>query len=87
MLHSLLKDKKFGWYDARTKILIKPTFDRNVKMYHRGLWIAFKDKGYGFIPSDGKPKGNFEWEEIQYWTDSVAWVKKNLCGGPLNSPM
>ena len=76
--YSLLKDKKFGWYDERTKLLIKPTFDRNVKMYHRGLWIAFKDKGYGFIPSDGKPKGNFEWEEIQYWTDSVAWVKRNF---------
>ena len=76
--YSLLKDKKFGWFDARTKVLIKATFDRNVKSYNREFRTAFKDKGYAFIRGDGKPAGLFEWEDVQYWTDSMAWVKKNF---------
>jgi hypothetical protein len=75
---SLLKEKKFGWFDAGKKILIKPTFDRNIKSYNDRLRTAFREKGYGFLLPDGKPLGNFEWEEIQYWNDSVAWVKKNF---------
>jgi hypothetical protein len=76
--YSMLKEKKFGWYDARSKSLVKPTYDRNIKPYHEPFQLAFKDKGYGFILPDGKPVGKFEWEEVQYWSDSVAWVKKNF---------
>ena len=75
---SLLKDKKFGWFDSKTKQLIKPTFDRNIKAYNNHFRVAFKDKGYAFILPDGKPRGAFEWEEIQYWNDSSALVKKNF---------
>ncbi len=75
---SLLKDKKFGWYDAQTKQLMKPVYDRNVKSYNDHFLLAFKEKGYAFIRPDGTPLGNFEWEDFQYWNDSVAWVKKNF---------
>ena len=75
---SLFRDKKFGWYDATTKLLIKPTFERNLKPYSNSLRLAFKEKGYGLILPNGKPLGAFEWEEIQYWNDSTAWVKKNF---------
>ena len=75
---SLLKDKKFGWFDARTKVLIKPVFDRNIKTYNDRFRLAFKEKGYAFILPDGKPWGTFEWEEIQYWNDSSALVKRNF---------
>lgn len=75
---SLLKEKKFGWYDLKRKILIRPVFDRNIKFYNSGLRIAYKDKFYGFITLDGRPSGNFDWEEIQYWNDSTALVKKNF---------
>ncbi len=75
---SLLKEKKFGWYDAQSKVLVKPAFDRNIKPYNRRLHAAFKDGAYGFINADGKPGGTFEWEEIQYWNDSIAWGKKNF---------
>ncbi len=75
---SLFRDKKFGWYDAATKLLIKPTFERNLKPYSNSLRLAFKEKGYGFILPNGKPLGAFEWDEIQYWNDSTAWVKKNF---------
>ncbi len=76
--YSLLKEKKFGLYDARSRLLIKPAFDRNIKPYRHQLRIAYREKGYGFILPDGKVVGNHEWEEVQYWTDSVAWVKKNF---------
>lgn len=75
---SLLKDKKFGWFDAIRKVLIKPAFERNIKPYNNRLRLAFRDKGYGFLLPDGKPLGTFNWEEVQYWNDSVAWVKKNF---------
>jgi hypothetical protein len=73
---SLLKDKKFGWYEFRTGQLVKPVYDRNVLSYRPGLWLAFKDKGYAFLQPDGKPLGQFEWEEVSHWNDSVAWVRK-----------
>lgn len=73
---SLLKEKKFGWYNSNSNQLMKPVYDRNVRPYNAKTWIAFKDKGYGFLHPDGKPMGAFEWEEIQFWNDSVAWVKK-----------
>ncbi len=75
---SLLKDKKFGSYDVSSKLLIKPTFERNIRSYNHSLKMAFKEKGYGFIYPDGKLLGTFEWEDIQYWNDSTAWVKKNF---------
>ncbi len=73
---SLLKDKKFGWFDSRTKSLVKPVFDRNVRPYNDKLWLAFKENGYVFIHADGKPLGIDQWTDVQYWTDSIAWVKK-----------
>lgn len=75
---SLLKDKKFGWFDAASKVLIKPAFERNLKSYNSRLRLAFRDKGYGFLLPDGKPLGTFNWEEVQYWNDSVAWVRRNF---------
>lgn len=75
---SLLKEKKFGWYELTGKTLTKPMYDRNIKAYNREFRVGYKNSGYGFITPDGKPVGAFEWEEVQYWNDSVAWVKKNV---------
>lgn len=74
---SILKDRKFGWYNGVTNLLMKPIYDRNVKPYNDRFGLAYKDQGYGFIYSDGKPLGNNEWEDIHYWNDSVAWVMKD----------
>jgi len=75
--YSLLKEKKFGWYDARSNVLIKPIYDRNVRPYNKTFRLAYKEGGYGFIHPDGKLVGNYSWEDVQYWNDSVAWVKKS----------
>ncbi len=74
---SLLRDKKFGWFDSKTGSLMKPLYDRNVKPYNAKLWLAYRDNGYGFVMPDGKPLGSSSWEEVSLWSDSVAWVKKD----------
>jgi len=74
---SILKDRKFGRYELKSKVFISPLYDRNIKSYDRQLKIAFKENGYGFIHLNGKSLGTFEWEEIKYWNDSIALVKKN----------
>lgn len=73
---SLLKDKKFGWYEAKTGMTVKPVYDRNVKAYNDKLWLAFREGGYYFLHADGKPVGGEAWEDVSPWSDSVAWVKK-----------
>ncbi len=73
---SLLKEKKFGWYEARGGLLVKPVYDRNVKLYNAKTWLGYRDGGYGFLQADGKPQGAYPWEEVAHWSDSVAWVKK-----------
>lgn len=73
---SLLREKKFGWFDARSGSLMKPLYDRNVKPYNAKLWLAFRDNGYGFVQPDGKPLGPYAWEDVNVWSDSVAWVKQ-----------
>jgi TolA-binding protein len=74
---SLLKEKKFGLYDMMSKKLIKPTFERNLVQYNKNWFVAFKDGAWGFITSDSKPIGKFQFVEIQYWNDTTAWVKEN----------
>ncbi len=76
-LFSLLKDRLFGLYDHHRGLLIKPAYDRNLVSYARGIRVAFSG-GYGFLTTDGHPLSDFQWEEVQYWNDSVALVKKNF---------
>jgi len=75
---SLLKDKKFGLYDLRAKKYFKPVYERNlVFLDHKNL-VVYKDGFYGVMNLDAKPVTEFEFSEIQAWTDSVIWVKKDF---------
>jgi hypothetical protein len=73
---SVLKNKKFGAYHVEKKKLIKPQYDRNLLPYTAALLITFRDGHYGFLGWDNKPLSAFEFEEIGFWNDSVAMVKK-----------
>lgn len=73
---SLLKEKKFGLYDIRNQKLIKPEYERNVLPYAGGYFIAYKG-AYGIITGAEVPVTGFEFDEIRYWNDTAAWVKKN----------
>lgn len=74
---SLLKDKKFGLFHCRTLKQIKPTYAKNVMRYASGHLTAFQNGHYGFITWDEKAPATFDFDDIRYWNDSVAWVKKN----------
>jgi hypothetical protein len=73
---SLLKKRKFGLYDIRKQKLIKPEYERNVLPYAGNYFIAHKG-AYGIITATEEPVTGFEFDEIRYWNDTAAWVKKN----------
>jgi hypothetical protein len=75
---SLLKGKKFGFFDLETGILINPTFEKNITPLNDRYLIAFQNAHFGLIDFTGKPVGNFEYDEIQSWSDSVIWAKKEF---------
>lgn len=75
---SLLKDGRFGLFDASNGKRINPQYSKNLGHYNSKYLTAFKDGRYGFISWDNKPAGKFEFQEIRYWNDTTALVKKDL---------
>lgn len=73
---SVLKNKKFGAYHIDLKKLIKPQYDRNLIPYASSFVVIFKDGYYGFLGWDNKPVSAFEFDEVNYWNDSLALVRK-----------
>ncbi len=76
---SLLKARRFGSYQIDQEKFIKPQYDRNLTPYTDQFLVIHKDGFYGFLGWENKPLSHFEFDEIKYWDDSVALVKK----GPL----
>lgn len=77
-LVAVLKDRKFGILDAVHKREIKSEYEKNITRYNAARMIAFKNGFYSLIGWDNKPVVPFEFEEIRYWSDSSALVKKNF---------
>jgi hypothetical protein len=74
-LVSLLKNRRFGSYNIRSKTLIKPQYDRNLYPYGDQWITTFRDGHYGFLGWDNKPISKFEFDEISFWNDSLAWAR------------
>lgn len=81
---AVLIKKKFGLINRKTLQVIKPTYDRSLRSYNHELVVAFKDGFYGFISWESKVMSKFEFEEVRYWNDSVAWVRHNFSWRLLN---
>jgi hypothetical protein len=75
---TVLKEKKFGVLNVRTRQQVKTEYEKNLVKYNATHLIAFKNGFYGLIRWDNKPVTPFEFEEIKYWNDSSALVKKNF---------
>ena len=73
---SILRNKKFGAYSIRHNKTIKPQYDRNLMPYNEDYVVTFKEGYYGFSGWDSRPLSAFEFDEIRYWDDSLALVKK-----------
>jgi hypothetical protein len=77
-LAQTIRDKKFGLLDVLRKREIKPEYEKNLIPYNSATLIAGKKGLYGLVGWDNKVILPFEYEEIQYWNDSSALVKKNF---------
>jgi WG containing repeat len=75
---SLLKDKKFGLFDLRSGKYFKPVYERNLIPMNKRNLIVYKDGFYGLIDQQAKPVTAFEFSEVQAWSDSLIWVKKDF---------
>jgi len=75
---SLLKNRKFGMYDLQSKKYFKPVYERNMIPLNKEIMVVYKDGFYGLIKVDSKPVTGFEFSEVQAWSDSLIWVKKNF---------
>lgn len=73
-----LKDKKFGLVDLVRKKTIKPEYDKNLVVYDNQRLIAFRNNTCALIGWDNQSITPFEYEEIIYWNDSTAIVKRNF---------
>ena len=74
----VLRDKKFGLLNLSTRKEIKPEYDKNIVAYNHNSSLVFKNGSYGLVGWDNKPVIPIEFEEIRYWNDSTALVKKNF---------
>ena len=74
---SVLRNRKFGAYHIDTRKFIKPQYDRNPVPYTSSALVTFKDGYYGFLGWDNKHMSSYEFEEVTYWNDSLALVKKD----------
>ena len=73
---SLLKGTKFGLFDCKTRRLIKPQYSKNLTCYSSNLIIADKGGMVGFIGWDNKPLSKSQFNEVRFWNDSAALVRK-----------
>ena len=71
---SLLKGKKFGLFSEKKEVFIPTEYDRRVEPYGPGVFTGQKDGQWGLIDGEGKALSEFAYQEIAYWTDSVALV-------------
>ncbi|MDN5205195.1 WG repeat-containing protein [Fulvivirgaceae bacterium BMA10] len=74
---SIWRDKKFGLMAPDEKIYIAPEYDAKLERYNHDLLIASKRGRKGLITTKKKSMTSFDFEEIQFWSDSVALVKKD----------
>ncbi|MDH4091466.1 MAG: hypothetical protein OEV74_16320 [Cyclobacteriaceae bacterium] len=75
---SLLKGLKFGSFDCNRKKLVKPQYAKNIISYNDKINVVYKDGMYGFAGWDNKAIGKSEFDEVRYWNDSAAFVRKKL---------
>lgn len=72
----LLRGMKFGLFDLETKRVVSPAYDKNLKAYNKDLIAAFRHGKWGFIDFREKIRLPFEFDEVKYWNDSSALVKR-----------
>jgi hypothetical protein len=74
---SLLRDGRFGLFHCITRKVMQPQYPTNIVPYGKRYFVAQKSGLNGFFTWDGKPVSKFEYEEVKYWNDTAAFVRKD----------
>ena len=74
---SLLKGQKFGIYNYSQKVYVPAEYERNVLPYNHDILIAIKNGRQGLIDKKNTRLSDFEYDDVKYWSDSAAFVKKS----------
>lgn len=72
-----LEKSKFGIFNPYRNIHIPPQYKVALRPYTDSLLMANTPKGWGIIDRENKKVLNFEYEELQYWSDSVVLARKD----------
>jgi hypothetical protein len=73
----MLKSTHFGLYDCIHRKRIPAVYEKNLVRYNEHTITAYKNGMLGFIDWNNKALSNFEFNEIEFWNDTTALVKKN----------
>ncbi|BDD10245.1 hypothetical protein FUAX_26770 [Fulvitalea axinellae] len=72
---SVLLGKRFGVFNDSLKVYIKPQYSEPIAVYGGGLLVATRGGKKAIVDKANKKLTPFEYDKIEYWTDSVALVK------------
>ncbi len=74
---TILEYKKFGIFNPSKKQKIEPFFVSRIKRYSELIFIGNRKGKKGFVTPKNRRMSNFIFDDITYWTDSIALVKQN----------
>ena len=69
---SILDNGKVGVINVEKNIKIAPKYDKLLEPYSDTVLVATKGKLKGFITTSGKELSAFDYDEIRFFTDSIA---------------
>lgn len=71
-----LQKSRFGIFNPYKELHIRPQYTVALRPYTDSLLIASKNKRWGIIDHANKAVMPFEYEQLQYWTDSVVLAEQ-----------
>ncbi len=87
-LLAVFQGRKFGAYDYASGTMISPQYDAALQTYgppmfhpedstYSRIYIARKGTKYGLVNDQKKDVSAFDFEQIRYWNDTSALVRKD----------
>jgi len=72
---SILDRGKVGVINIEKQIKISPAYDKLIEPYSDTVMVATKGKRKGFSSTKGKELSAFDYDEVKYFTDTVALAR------------
>lgn len=74
---SIFQDQKFGLYSQKDSIYLDPAFEKKPLPLSDSLWVVSSDGLFGVITSSNHEIVPSRYEEINYWTNGLLFLKKD----------